>query len=106
MLPFMGQGAAQAIEDAATLKSYLLKSRSNVAAALLHYEQLRLQRASRSQGMSEMNKTRFHMPDGSAQRQRDAEMAGGATDRSWSAPAAKAASHFAVGPDARRHAPQ
>ncbi len=85
MLPFMGQGAAQAIEDAATLKGCLLKSRSNVAAALRHYEQLRLPRASRLQGMSEINKTRFHMPDGSAQRRRDAEMAGGATDWSWAA---------------------
>ena len=85
MLPFMGQGAAQAIEDAATLKGCLLKSRDNVPAALRHYEQLRLPRASRLQGMSEINKTRFHMPDGSAQHQRDAEMAAGATDWSWAA---------------------
>ena len=32
--------------------------------------------------MSEANKTRFHLPDGPAQRQRDAQMASGATD--WS----------------------
>jgi hypothetical protein len=32
--------------------------------------------------MSETNKTRFHMSDGQAQRQRDAEMADGRTD--WS----------------------
>ena len=31
------------------------------------------------------NKVRFHMPDGQAQRERDAEMAGGATDWSWAA---------------------
>jgi salicylate hydroxylase len=85
MLPFMGQGAAQAIEDAATLKGCLLKFPGDVPAALRLYERLRLPRASRLQGMSDTNKTRFHLPDGEAQRQRDAEMAGGATDWSWAA---------------------
>ena len=32
--------------------------------------------------MSETNKTRFHLPDGPAQQQRDAAMASGSTD--WS----------------------
>jgi salicylate hydroxylase len=82
MLPFMGQGAAQAIEDAATLKCCLLKLSNDVSAALQLYEQLRLPRASRLQGMSATNKIRFHMHDGPAQRERDAEMARGATD--WS----------------------
>jgi salicylate hydroxylase len=82
MLPFMAQGAAQAIEDAATLTGCLLRFASNVPAALRLYEQLRLPRASRLQAMSETNKKRFHMPDGSAQNQRDAEMASGTTD--WS----------------------
>ena len=85
MLPFMGQGAAQAIEDAATLKGCLLKFPTDVSAALRLYEQLRLPRASRLQGMSENNKIRFHMSDGPAQRKRDAEMATGATDWSWAA---------------------
>jgi salicylate hydroxylase len=35
--------------------------------------------------MSESNKTRFHLPDGQAQRKRDAGMASGATDWSWAA---------------------
>jgi len=35
--------------------------------------------------MSEANKIRFHMPDGQAQRERDAKMASGATDWSWAA---------------------
>ena len=35
--------------------------------------------------MSETNKIRFHMPDGQAQKERDAEMASGATDWSWAA---------------------
>ena len=85
MLPFMGQGAAQAIEDAATLKSCLLNFPNDVLAALTLYERLRLPRASRLQGMSEANKIRFHMPDGQPQKARDAEMASGATDWSWAA---------------------
>jgi salicylate hydroxylase len=85
MLPFMGQGAAQAIEDAATLKGCLEKFSDDVPAALRLYERLRLPRASRLQGMSEINKTRFHLPDGQAQIARDAEMASGATDWSWAA---------------------
>jgi salicylate hydroxylase len=85
MLPFMGQGAAQAIEDAATLKGCLLKFPGDVAAALRRYEELRLPRASRLQGMSAINKARFHLEDGAAQRERDAEMAAGATDWSFAA---------------------
>jgi salicylate hydroxylase len=85
MLPFMGQGAAQAIEDAATLRGCLLKFPSDVPAALRLYEQLRLPRASRLQGMSETNKSRFHLPDGPDQKDRDAQMAGGATDWSFAA---------------------
>jgi salicylate hydroxylase len=85
MLPFMGQGAAQAIEDAATLKGCLSKFPSDISSALLLYERLRLPRASRLQGMSEANKIRFHMPDGHPQRERDVEMASGATDWSWAA---------------------
>ena len=85
MLPFMGQGAAQAIEDAATLKGCLSKFRTDISAALRLYERLRLPRASRLQGMSEANKIRFHMHDGKAQTERDAEMATGATDWSWAA---------------------
>jgi salicylate hydroxylase len=85
MLPFMGQGGAQAIEDAATLKGCLLKLPSDVPAALRLYEVMRLARTSRLQGMSETNKMRFHMPDGQAQKNRDAEMASGATDWSWAA---------------------
>src|SRR5262249_56507537 len=52
-----------AIEDAATLKGCLLKFPSDVPAALRLYERLRLPRASRLQGMSDTNKTRFHLPD-------------------------------------------
>jgi salicylate hydroxylase len=84
MLPFMGQGAAQAIEDAATLTACLNKL-DDVPTALKRYETLRLPRASRLQSMSQTNKTRFHLPDGPEQEQRDADMAQGATDWSFAA---------------------
>jgi salicylate hydroxylase len=82
MYPFMGQGAAQAIEDGATLAA-CLSGAGNVdpAAALRHYERLRLPRVSRLQDMSRANKTRFHMRDGPVQEARDAEWAK-AADRS------------------------
>jgi len=83
MLPFMAQGAAQAIEDGATLAACLSGSGAhNVPEALRRYEALRLPRTSRVQGLSEANKTRFHLPDGPAQQARDAEMTRGTTD--WS----------------------
>jgi salicylate hydroxylase len=79
MLPFMAQGSAQAIEDGAALTACLTQE-ADVPAALHRYEQLRLPRASRIQAMSAANKTRFHLPDGPEQEQRDALMATGSTD--------------------------
>ena len=84
MLPMMAQGAAQSIEDGATLAVCL----DNVAAvavpdALRRYEEIRLPRASRLQLMSRANKTNFHLPDGPDQEERDRRMTGGATD--WAA---------------------
>jgi salicylate hydroxylase len=76
MLPFMAQGAAQSIEDGATLAACLRGSGArDVASALLRYEALRLPRATRLQEMSRANKTRFHLHDGPAQQARDAQMA-------------------------------
>jgi salicylate hydroxylase len=74
MYPFMGQGAAMAIEDGAALAA-CLSAVGDPTEALLHYEQLRLPRVTRLQQMSRANKTRFHMPDGPAQAARDAEWA-------------------------------
>jgi salicylate hydroxylase len=74
MYPFMGQGAAMAIEDGATLAS-CLGAVGDPADALRHYERLRLPRVTRLQQMSRANKTRFHMRDGPAQRARDSEWA-------------------------------
>jgi salicylate hydroxylase len=81
MYPFMGQGAAQSIEDAATLAACLIAGATNPPAALRHYEQLRLPRVTRLQEMSRANKARFHMRDGADQQARDAEWAR-ASDRS------------------------
>ena len=76
MLPFMAQGAAQAIEDGATLAACLAKlGPERAVEALSLYEKLRLPRATRLQELSRLNKTRFHLPDGPRQQQRDAEMA-------------------------------
>jgi salicylate hydroxylase len=75
MYPFMGQGAAQAIEDGATLTACLLADAADPAAALRRYERLRLPRVTRLQQMSRANKIRFHMRDGPAQQARDAEWA-------------------------------
>jgi salicylate hydroxylase len=74
MYPFMGQGAAMAIEDGAVLAACLRAFR-DPAEALTHYERLRLPRVTRLQQMSRANKTRFHLPDGPAQQARDAEWA-------------------------------
>jgi salicylate hydroxylase len=75
MYPFMGQGAAQAIEDGATLAACLAAGSEDPAAALRRYEQLRLPRVTRLQELSRANKLRFHMRDGPAQQARDAEWA-------------------------------
>jgi len=86
MLPFMAQGAAQAIEDGATLAACLSGlGKARIAEALRRYEAQRLPRASRLQAMSADNKLRFHLPDGPEQQARDAAMAGGGTDWSLSA---------------------
>jgi 2-polyprenyl-6-methoxyphenol hydroxylase-like FAD-dependent oxidoreductase len=76
MYPFMGQGAAQAIEDGATLAACLVAAGGGEPAdALARYETLRRSRVTRLQEMSRANKTRFHLPDGPAQEARDAEWA-------------------------------
>jgi salicylate hydroxylase len=82
MLPFLAQGAAQAIEDGATLAAVLAQSPDDVPAALRRYESLRLPRTARIQTTAAGNKTRNHLPDGEQQRARDADMKRGAAD--WS----------------------
>ena len=75
MYPFMGQGAAQAIEDGATLAACLVAGGDDPPEALQRYERLRRPRVSRLQEMSRANKVSFNLPDGPAQEARDAEWA-------------------------------
>jgi salicylate hydroxylase len=75
MLPFMAQGAAQAVEDGATLAACLSDAGSDPVGGLRRYERLRMPRTARLQMMSADNKARYHLPDGAAQRERDARMA-------------------------------
>ena len=76
MYPFMGQGAAQAIEDGAALAACLRAAGdADPAGTLRDYERIRLPRVMLLQAMSRANKIRFHMPDGLAQRARDGEWA-------------------------------
>jgi len=75
MLPFMAQGAAQAIEDGAALAALLDAMPDDVPAALRRYEEIRKPRATRLQEASANNRTRFHLQDGPEQQKRDAAMA-------------------------------
>ena len=76
MYPFMGQGAAQAIEDGAVLASCLARNDAeDPSERLRRYERARRPRVTRLQEMSRANKTRFHLHDGPAQEARDAEWA-------------------------------
>jgi 2-polyprenyl-6-methoxyphenol hydroxylase-like FAD-dependent oxidoreductase len=71
MLPFMAQGAAQAIEDAAALAACLRRNPSEPAAALARYEVARQAHTARIQQLSWTNNTAYHLPDGPQQKLRD-----------------------------------
>jgi len=75
MLPMMAQGAAQSIEDGATLAALLTAMQGDVPGVLARYEELRKPRATRLQEASAANRTRFHLHDGPEQQKRDAAMA-------------------------------
>ncbi len=70
MLPFMAQGASQAIEDASVL-SRCLRNEQDPRSALATYETLRHERATSIQAVSLANATAFHLPDGKDQQDRD-----------------------------------
>ncbi len=84
MQPHMAQGAAQAMEDAATL-ARCLRTIDNPLQALVRYQQLRLPRTAHVQSLAANNKVRFHLPDGPEQISRDDKMAAGGTDWSFKA---------------------
>ena len=71
MLPFMAQGAAQAIEDGATLAACLKHAAFDIPAAFRAYVTLRKPRATEVQGRSRAHSTSFHLHDGPQQLERD-----------------------------------
>jgi salicylate hydroxylase len=86
MFPFFGQGAAQAIEDAASLAHYLaaaVRSESSPArgpavlaetaliTALRQYESQRVPRTTQLQNVSHARAHVNHLPDGPEQEARD-----------------------------------
>ena len=71
MLPFLGQGAAQAFEDAAVLARCLAGHPGDPALALRRYESERQVRASQVQQGSHARADFNHLPDGPEQRIRD-----------------------------------
>ena len=75
MLPFMAQGAAQSIEDGATLAALLEATPGDLPGVLKRYEEIRKPRATRLQEASSANRTRFHLTDGREQEERDRAMA-------------------------------
>ena len=78
MLPYFGQGAAQAIEDAEALAACLRDaSPASVPQALARYEAMRRPRANEVLVMSRGREIRNHLPDGPEQEARDAELARG-----------------------------
>ncbi|SET88007.1 FAD-dependent monooxygenase [Nonomuraea wenchangensis] len=84
MLPYLGQGAAQAIEDGHALGA-AFAARQEPEEAFRAFESLRVRRANRVQALSAANATTFHLPDGPEQRERDRAVAQGATDSQVSA---------------------
>ncbi len=81
MLPFMAQGACQAIEDAAALTLALGDDGAGgVASALRAYEDARRPRTADLQRRSWENRVTFHLPDGPEQRARDERLAAAPPD--------------------------
>ena len=61
MLPFMAQGAAMAIEDAAVLARELARAPDDRAAGLRNYEAARVARTARAQREARRNDFRYHL---------------------------------------------
>ncbi|OGE48846.1 hypothetical protein PENARI_c025G03859 [Penicillium arizonense] len=89
MLPYVAQGAAQAVEDAAALGVLLsnITSRAEIPLALSAYERSRKQRAETVQQSGSENRITLHLPDGPEQVSRDAQFlasASGENPDKWS----------------------
>jgi salicylate hydroxylase len=61
MLPYLAQGAAMAIEDAAVLASCLAQTPDDAPAALRNYEDKRQRRTARTQNAARRNGAVYHM---------------------------------------------
>lgn len=81
MLPHVGQGANQAIEDAVALATLLARTDS-VFDALKLYERVRRPHAARVQQWSRANGARYDAPTANVA-QRDRELSNQARDRAW-----------------------
>lgn len=77
MLPFFAQGSAQALEDAAVLARCLTEPNVCFQDALARYEAVRWERTGRVQSATRERADSEHLPDGPAQRTRDAALAAG-----------------------------
>ncbi|KAL4953288.1 hypothetical protein BDW69DRAFT_7054 [Aspergillus filifer] len=90
MLPYVAQGAAQAVEDAAALGIVLseITSKEEIPLALQAYEKSRKQRAETVQQSGTLNRITLHLPDGPEQLARDeqfrASLKGGVNPDKWS----------------------
>ena len=88
MLPYVAQGAAQAIEDAAVL-TISLSLADDVPTALGVYEAVRKSRAEAIQNSAVETRRTLHLPDGPEQESRDEAIAGTGSnpdlwgDRDW-----------------------
>jgi salicylate hydroxylase len=93
MIPYLGQGAAQALEDAVALGVAMDDAGPVDLVEGIHaYEEARTSRAGLVQVRSRANRDLFHIPDGLEQRERNARMARNAADLSnmdwlWQPPA-------------------
>ncbi|KAF3401242.1 NADPH dehydrogenase afvA [Talaromyces pinophilus] len=73
MLPYVAQGAAQAVEDAGALGAILstISSKQEIPVALEAYQRSRKARAEQVQQSGKLNRVALHLPDGPEQQQRD-----------------------------------
>lgn len=84
MLPHLGQGANQTIEDAVVLAQLLISSDvENIGSALAHYEQKRMSRTKQVQDASWRTNTVLHIGYGPAWEQRSRSIARWYDDYSW-----------------------
>jgi salicylate hydroxylase len=92
MLPYLAQGAAQAIEDGACIAALLdeCTSAADIPAVMNKYQKRRKRRVETIQRGAQANGQIWHMPDGEEQQERDAYMKTSPLDKKhpnqWSDP--------------------